>query len=96
MTQPWDPDFAARSPMFEPLRAHAAGFPASWPEPADLQCLLEKRSPPVRTASGMPVRVVAQGPKPACQEDRYEARIYLQAENSVAWFLPLALLAYMA
>ncbi|MBI2296567.1 MAG: hypothetical protein HYU76_11195 [Betaproteobacteria bacterium] len=74
----WDPDFLARSPMFEPLRVHAAAFPASWPELADLQRLLGQRSPPVLTASGMPLIVVAQGRKAASLEDRYEARIHLK------------------
>jgi len=39
----WDPDFLARSPMFEPLRAQAAAFGAEWPGLDDLQRLLDAR-----------------------------------------------------
>lgn len=95
----WDPDFLARSPMFEPLRVHAAAFPASWPELADLQRLLGQRSPPVLTVSGVPLIVVAQGRKAASLEDRYEARIHLKGAlqmRSRNWHDLLNLLVWLA
>lgn len=96
----WDPDFLARSPMFEPLRVNAAAaFPARWPELADLQKLLEQRRPPVHVAGGASLKVVAQGRKPAVLEDRYEARIYLKGELQVRsrnWHDLLNVLVWLA
>ncbi|MBI3042104.1 MAG: DUF3025 domain-containing protein [Betaproteobacteria bacterium] len=76
----WDPHFLARSPMFETLRAHATAFGAGWPERADLQRLLDRHTPPVRTSAGMSLRLAPQGRRSRVLEDRYEARIYLRGE----------------
>ncbi len=82
-TMDWNPGFLVRSPMFEPLRAHADGFGAGWPRLADLQRLLDQRNPPPRNTSGMPLRVVPQGRKPVGFEDGYEPRLYLKGELQV-------------
>jgi hypothetical protein len=76
----WDPDFLSRSPMFEPLRAHAPAPGAGRPRLVDLQRMLDAREPPVRNARGLPLRLVPPGRKPASLEDRYEARLYLKGE----------------
>ena len=74
----WDPEFLARSPMFEPLRAHApAAFGAGWPSLAGLQQLLDRRRPRVSNAAGVPLRLMAQGRRSRTFEERYEARIFL-------------------
>jgi hypothetical protein len=82
-TMDWNPGFLARSPMFEPLRAHAGAFGAGWPRPADLQRLLDRRNPPPCNAGGTPLRVVPQGRRPAAFEDGYEPRLYLRGELQV-------------
>jgi hypothetical protein len=80
----WDPNFLARSPMFEPLRAHAPeSFPATWPELPMLQRLLERREPLVRVASGLPLRVVPQPRGARRAELSYEERIYSRGELQV-------------
>jgi hypothetical protein len=76
----WDPDFLARSAMFEPLRAHATGLGAHWPTLAELQALLDRRVPPVRNAGGLRLRVVPQARRPVALEDGYEARVFLRGE----------------
>lgn len=77
----WFEDFLGRSPMFEPLRAQGAVPDAAcWPTLEEMQALIKARQPPVVTCSGMPLRLVGQGEKPAAFEDRYEARIYLKGE----------------
>jgi DUF3025 family protein len=82
-TMDWNPGFLARSPMFEPLRAHAGAFGASWPRLADLQRPLDQRNPPPRNAGGMPLRVVPQGRRPVAFEHGYEPRLYLTGELQV-------------
>ena len=57
----WDAGFLARSPMLEPLRPHAGMFGPAWPGLEHLQGLLDRRDPPVRTASGAALKVVPQG-----------------------------------
>jgi hypothetical protein len=79
----WDAGFLARSPMFEPLRAHAGVFDARWPRLADLQRLLDSRNPPPRNAGGTPLRVVPQRRRAVAFEDGYEPRIYLKGELQV-------------
>lgn len=79
----WDPDFLSRSPMFEPLRAHAPAPGAGWPRLVDLQRMLDARHPPVRNASGMLLHLVPPGGKPASLEEKYEARIHLKGELQV-------------
>lgn len=54
-------------------------WPQTWPTLADYQALLDCLPQPVRTASGMPLRVVEQSPeKPRDWRQGYEPRIYLQ------------------
>ena len=80
----WNTDHAQASPMFEPLRVHGgAVFDAAWPGPDDFQRLLDGRDPPVRVASGLPLRIVRQGRKPGSLEEKYEARIFLKGELQV-------------
>jgi DUF3025 family protein len=76
----WDPDFLARSPMFEPLQPSAPARSARWPETAELQRLLDARVPPVRNAGGTPLRIVPPGPRRGAFAEKYEARIYLEGE----------------
>jgi len=95
---PWNPDFAARSPMFEPLRAAAAAVDsAQWPQCADLNRVLDMRAPPLLNADGKALRFVAAGARRVPSEDRYEPRIFLRGEvqfracnwhdllNALAW-----------
>jgi len=99
MTERWDPDFLARSAMFEPLRAHAGAFGAQWPGLADLQRLLDARDPPVRTATGMPLQLVPQGRRNRALEEKHEARAFLAGELQVreqSWHDLFNLLAWLA
>ncbi len=80
----WDPDFLARSPMFEPLRTHTPGsFNAQWPGLPALQSLLDRQDPPVRVAGGALLRVVPQVSKASRSEVRYEERIHRGGELEV-------------
>lgn len=79
----WDASFLVRSPMFEPLRAHADGFGTGWPRLVDLQRLFDRRNPPPSNTSGTPLRVVPQGRRPVAFEDGYEPRLYLKGELQV-------------
>lgn len=84
MTQSWDTDFLARSPVFEPLRVHGgAVFETRWPDLDDFQRLLDSREPPVQTAGGQRLRIVPQGRKPNAFQEKYEPRIYLKGELQV-------------
>jgi hypothetical protein len=77
----WDPDFLARSPMFEPLRALGGTLAGpDWPARAALQDLLERGGDPVMTRSGLPLRLVPAGGRKRSFEERYEARIHLRGE----------------
>jgi hypothetical protein len=99
MTEQWDPDFLARSPMFEPLRARAGAFGAEWPGLADLQRLLDARDPPVRNAAGMPLRLVPQGRRNRALEEKHEARTFLAGELQLrerSWHDLFNLLAWLA
>ena len=79
MTVRWDPDFCARSPMFEPLRAAAAGLRTPyWPACADLNRLASVRA--IATGGGQPLTFVEQAARPAAFEDKYEPRIFLRGE----------------
>jgi hypothetical protein len=80
----WDPQFLARSPMFEPLRSIGAALQsANWPRLDELQCLLENSHPRIVNSRDMPIRFVSQGTKPRTFEDKYEPRIYLKGEVPV-------------
>lgn len=96
----WDPGFLGRSPMFEPLRAHAPRvFPPRWPDLSELQQLLDGRDPPVRVASGAALRVVPQARKRGAFEEGYEARVYLRGELQVRsrnWHDLFNVLAWLA
>lgn len=76
----WDPDFLARTPMFEPLRLRAPGFGASWPSLNDWQRAFDMRTPAVCNARGTRLRPVLPGRKAAALEEKYEARIHLAGE----------------
>jgi hypothetical protein len=77
----WDPDFLARSPMFEPLRALGGALAGrDWPTRRALQCLLDCDGDPVTTGSGLPLRLVPAGGRMRSFEERYEARIHLKGE----------------
>lgn len=77
----WDPDFLARSPMLEPLRAYAGVLAMpDWPARPVLQRLLERGGNPVVTRSGLPLRLAPAGRQMKNFEERYEARVYLKGE----------------
>lgn len=96
----WDPDFLARSPMFEPLRACAPSWPAGhWPDAGALRELLERRTPPIRVSGGTPLRVVPQLRGAKRPELSYEERIFLHGELQVRpddWHDLLNLLVWLA
>jgi hypothetical protein len=95
----WDSGFLARSPMLEPLRAHASRFGPGWPRLADLQRLLDRRNPPPRNSAGMPLRLVPQGRRRIAFEDGYEPRLYLNGELQVregSWHDLFNLLVWLA
>jgi len=77
----WDPDFFARSLMLDPLRAAGGMLCApEWPARIALQRLLDRHGGPVRTASGLPLRLVPAGVRRRSFEERYEARLHLKGE----------------
>jgi hypothetical protein len=81
MIMDWNPDFLARSPMFEPLRALGGALAVpEWPTRQALQDLLVRGGDPVMTLSGLPVRLVPAGGRMRSFEERYEARIHLRGE----------------
>lgn len=80
-TAAWDPDFLARSPMFEPLRIHGAKLrTAYWPSLDELRNLIAALDPPPATHGGARVCFVSQGRKSDIFEEKYEPRIYLKGE----------------
>jgi len=80
-TLAWDPQFLARSLMFEPLRSIGAALPsAHWPRLDELQSLLENLRMRIVNSRDMPIRFVPQGTKTVAFEDKYEPRIYLKGE----------------
>ena len=79
----WDPNFLSRSPMLEPLRAHAPAFGVDWPGIAVLQRLLDARDPPARNAGGAPLRLAPPARRTSVAGDRYEARVFLRGELEV-------------
>jgi hypothetical protein len=97
----WDGGFLARSPLFDTLRAHAGAFEdePGWPGLAGLQGRLDRRRPPVRTSSGMPLRLVAQQGRKRTFEDKHEVRVYLRGELGLrerSWHDLLNLLVWLA
>lgn len=84
MTMQWDPDFAKRSPMFEPLRAAARELRTPyWPGVDDLNRIVQSQREPILTANGQPLRFVEQQPRRTAFEDKYEPRIFLRGEAQV-------------
>src|SRR5204863_6249674 len=92
----WDPDFAQRSPMLEPLREHAAALRShrDWPRREALQRLFDRHR--IANAGGERLHLVEPG------GGSYEERIRLKAETPFregGWhdlFNVLAWLAYPA
>lgn len=70
----WNPNFLDTSSIFEPLRSVASPFAykPAWPTLDDVALQFATRK--------IPLRPVPQGHKPACREEKYESRIYLQGE----------------
>ena len=84
MPQPWDRDFAGRSPLFEPLRAAASELRMpGWPDCGDLNRAIAACGGPIGTAGGQPLRYVKQQLPQASFEDKYEPRIFLRGEVQV-------------
>ena len=80
MADLWDPEFAGRSPLFEPLRPVAEAFRTScWPGTADLNRALVSGKP-ILNANGLPLRFIDQLPRPQCPEDKFEPRIFHRGE----------------
>ena len=95
----WNPQFLSRSPLFEPLRAHAPAWDGEWPGLEVLQHALEQREPRVTNAAGAPLRLVAQGRRPRSFRERYEARLFLEGELQVRernWHDLLNVLVWLA
>ena len=79
----WCPDFARRSPLFEPLRAYAAAFAGctrSWPDLDVYQQLLDSLPVPIRTRGGHILRIVPQDRRPQRFEEHYAPRIFMTGE----------------
>jgi len=79
---PWRGDFAAGSPLYEPIRpwaGHFSGFD-QWPELDDYQHLLDSLSEPIRLESGKPLCIVPQDGRPEEFEQHYAPRMYLTGE----------------
>jgi hypothetical protein len=74
----WDPHFIERSPMLEPLRAHAIALQrhCDWPSLSSLQRLVTAKN--ITTAGGAPLNLVSE-----TNDDSYEARIRVRAEMHV-------------
>lgn len=90
------PDYLDASPIMAPLRLAGEGLPSSrWPSREELQRRADELA--LRTARGLPLRFVPQGPRARRFEDKYEPRIYLTGEvqtradnwhdlfNALAW-----------
>jgi hypothetical protein len=89
----WGPGFLERSPMFEPLREHAAALSArpDWPTREAIGALLAVRAPSTR--AGAALRLVA----PSRSDESYETRLHHRGElqhrernwhdlfNALAW-----------
>ena len=81
MAETWDPDFAERSPMFEPLRAAAGVVRGSeWPGCDELNHVIAARDGRIVNTAGQPLRFVGQQPRQKTFEDKYEPRIFLRGE----------------
>lgn len=79
----WCPDFAQRSPLFEPLRECATaftGFTQGWPDLAMYQQVLDALPGPIRTHSGQALKIVPQDSRPQRFEEHYAPRIFMTGE----------------
>jgi len=77
MTIPWDPDFAERAPMFEPLRGFARDLRMPyWPGCDDLNRILASRDKAIVSAAGAPLRFVAQAPRPMISKTNTSADLH--------------------
>ena len=80
MSLAWYPQFTARSPMFEPLRAAAGELRLpDWPRCADLNRLIAAGGA-VTNSAGRPLQFVEQPLRQAAFEDGFEPRIFLRGE----------------
>lgn len=81
----WDPQFAARSPAFAPLRAFALSHFASFPDLAALNALIAHYGP-VYSGGGEALMAVAPAPRNLGRKsdwrEGYEPRIYLHGHLS--------------
>lgn len=68
--------------MFVPLQpaGEALGSCPAWPDLEAFQRLAQALDHPPVTASGLPLRFVPQGPRPAVFDEGYEPRVYLRGE----------------
>lgn len=81
MSEPWDSDFAERSPMFEPLRAAASALGGPyWPGCDELNRVNASCRESIVNAAGRPLRFVGQQLRQKTFEDQYEPRIFLRGE----------------
>lgn len=95
----WDRNFLSRSPVFDPLRAHAGEFGAEWPGLSELQQIFDARRPPVRNAAGTPLQLVPQGRRQRTLEEKHEVRTVLTGELQVRernWHDLFNVLAWLA
>ncbi|MBI5461308.1 MAG: DUF3025 domain-containing protein [Gammaproteobacteria bacterium] len=84
----WHPDFAQRSPLFEPLRgiSMSAGTPTfarfaqGWPNLEHYQQMLASLPEPILTHGGQPLKIVAQDSRPQRFEEHYAPRIHMTGE----------------
>jgi hypothetical protein len=84
MADAWDADFAARSPLFEPLDTCARHLRSSfWPTLGELHRLLAMREPPLVSRGAAPLKIVPQAPRTRRLEDHYEVRIFRHGEIQV-------------
>jgi hypothetical protein len=79
----WSPDFAQRSPLFEPLRAWTsafARFTQGWPDLEAYQQVLDAQPASIQTQAGRRLKIVPQDSRPRRFEEHYAPRIYMTGE----------------
>lgn len=81
MTDNWNQDWSASSPIFAPLRDLAARLPQyGWPDAAVLNAVADDCGRRVVNANGQRVRFVSQNTKMQNFEDQFEPRAFLRGE----------------